>query len=215
MAKRLTATEKLRSNIKRTIRRLERAGYEIPAQIKEKAAKGGYQTLKSLQRKRYDKLYKEVRHEYEDELLTGKEYKRKIREERKNKIEPKERTQDITTEEMFVPLFLEDYQAFYQGEIVYQNIAELIEKYSEPGSVMLSRLLQHEIEKYGLDTVLKNISQAPDEAIEMAQNIVFYVEDSGKIHSAMVEFANILRGTKATDDEAKELGDALDKMTNM
>lgn len=207
MARKLTATQKLRSNVKRTIRNLEKKGYSVPQELKHKVESGGYQTLKSIQRNRYKKLYEQASHEYNGELLTGTEYKKLA------KTLPE--TKYVVEEPYYAPPEIPDAMAFYEGEIVYQNISELIEQYPDKGSIMLSNVLHHEIQQYGLDNVLRNMSEAPSEAIELAQNIIYYVEDSTKIHSALVEFVNIIRGTKATDEEAKELGDALDELTDM
>lgn len=55
--KALTATQKLRKNVQATIRRAESKGIRFSDTFKKSISKAKYQTLKSLQRNKYEKLY--------------------------------------------------------------------------------------------------------------------------------------------------------------
>ena len=82
MAKRkLTHTQKLRSLVQQQIRRMEKRGYRIDTALKEKIKTGKYQTLKSIQRDKYKKLYETSTAESEGKIISGS---------RKRNIERKE-----------------------------------------------------------------------------------------------------------------------------
>lgn len=55
--KALTATQKLRKNVQATIRRAEKRGIRFSDAFKKSISTAKYQTLKSLQRNKYQKLY--------------------------------------------------------------------------------------------------------------------------------------------------------------
>lgn len=74
MAKRKqTATQKLRKLVQQQVRRMEKRGYRIGSEIKEKIKTGKYQTLKSLQRNKYEKLYKQSSSEIEGKIVGGEQ----------------------------------------------------------------------------------------------------------------------------------------------
>ena len=58
------------------------------------------------------------------------------------------------------------------------------------------------------------IGQSPQEAIANARTILYYEDGKDAIHSAFLDLFGVITGTKATDEEAKELGDTLDAMTD-
>ena len=76
--KKPTATQRLRSNMQRQIRRMESKGYTIPTEIKEKVKTAKYQTLKSLQKDKYKKLYKESSAKIQGETVSGYERKKYV-----------------------------------------------------------------------------------------------------------------------------------------
>lgn len=81
MAKRKqSATQKLRKLVQQQVRRMEKRGYRIESELKEKIKTGKYQTLKSIQRNRYQKLYKQSSSEIEGKIVGGEQkrtYERK------------------------------------------------------------------------------------------------------------------------------------------
>ena len=81
----------------------------------------------------------------------------------------------------------------------------------------LRGMLASDIAKYGFNHVMMSLANAPSEAISHAETIVYTISDKDTkqiIHAAFVDFANIIRGTKATTEEAKEMGNAMDEMTD-
>ena len=73
MAKRtkLTATQKLRKLVQQQVRRMERRGYRVDTSLKEKIKTGKYQTLKSIQKNKYKKLYESSSSEIEGKIVSG------------------------------------------------------------------------------------------------------------------------------------------------
>lgn len=90
MAKRkLTATQKLRGLVQQQIRRMEKRGYRVDSALKEKVKTGKYQTLKSIQKDKYKKLYEASTAESDGKIVSGRR-KRLI--ERKEAAEKAVRT---------------------------------------------------------------------------------------------------------------------------
>lgn len=229
MAKKLTPTQRLRNNVRQQIRRMENRGYRIDTEIKDKIKTAKFQTLKSYQRNKYAKLYAESTALSEQgDIVTGKEFRKEERRAsalkgartRKRqkaidriRVEPNEqdweRQRRIQDERDRV-----NAQFYQEGEIAYDEIQSLIGQYPGKGSDSLRRALTREIEKYGKENVLMAIGQSPQSAIENARTILYYEDGSDAIHSAFLDFFGVITGTKATDGEAKELGDTLDAMTD-
>ena len=219
MSKRLSATERLRSNIKRTIRSLEKRGYDISKEIKEKISTGKYQTLKSFQKNRYKKLYREATAKQNGQTISGtkkrqlerqqsarkaKETVRRKKQKPSSYWEQERRRQDAIDRE--------SAQQFQEGEIVYSNILYLINQYPTKGAKHLSDMLSREIAKYGKENVIMAMAQAPDTAISYARTIVFYEDSSEGIHTALQEFAGMITGAIPDADEAKEMGEVMDEL---
>ena len=103
---------------------------------------------------------------------------------------------------------------YQEGEIVYQNITDLISRYPTPGSKMLDKALSREISKYGADNVINAMGQAPEDVVGLAQSIVYYEDSADGIHAALVEFFEIITGTITSAEEAKMLGETMDELTD-
>lgn len=75
MAKRtkLTATQKLRKLVQQQVRRMEQRGYRVDTSLKEKIKTGKYQTLKSIQKNKYKKLYESSSSEIEGKIVSGEQ----------------------------------------------------------------------------------------------------------------------------------------------
>ena len=90
MAKRKqTATQKLRGLVQQQIRRMEKRGYRVDSALKEKVKTGKYQTLKSIHKDKYKKLYEASTAESDGKIVSGRR-KRLI--ERKEAAEKAVRT---------------------------------------------------------------------------------------------------------------------------
>ncbi len=213
MARKLTATQRLRQNVRRQIRRMEKSGYIIDAQIKENIPTAKYQTLKSYQRNKYSKLYEESIAEYQGQIVSGTTYKRERAKEAARRGTQSYFDWETTRREqdMLDRLNAEQYR---EGELVYDNIVSLINHYPTNGSKALSDILDSEISKYGKDAVIRSMANAPEEATALATVIAYYEEESSAINSAIVEFTQIITGTIPTAEEAKDLGEIMDIMTD-
>ena len=106
-------------------------------------------------------------------------------------------------------------QDINQGEIMYQNVVDLIDKYPRAGADILQKALSAEINKYGLDLVMAGMAEAPIDVIGEAQNIVFYASSSSSIHRSITNLFDAITGTIRTLQESMALGTAMDTMTDM
>lgn len=101
---------------------------------------------------------------------------------------------------------------FNQGDIIYENIMDMIDKFPTKGSSYLSSILSYEISRYGKDNVLRAISQIPQEFIKSIQEVMYYEKDRNSNHKALKDFAEILKGSVLTVDESKEISAILDEL---
>ena len=240
MAKRtkLTATKKLRKLVQQQVRRMEHRGYRVDTSLKEKIKTGKYQTLKSIQKNKYKKLYESSSSEIEGEIVSGeqkrsyersesakraaetrrsrraqqersyKEWQRKRQEEREEEEWERKRREQDRKERRLAELYNE-------GRIAYDNIYDLIGEYPTPGSKMLSNALRSEISKYGEEKVIQAMGTAPSSFIETAQMIIYYEEESSAIHSALVNFIEVITGVIVNGELAQDIGETMDEMTDM
>lgn len=259
MAKRtkLTPTQKLRKLVQQQVRRMEQRGYRVDTSLKEKIKTGKYQTLKSIQKNKYKKLYESSSSEIEGKIVSGEEkrsYERSESAKRAAETRRSRRAQqgldrrkydtDRDTEQ-------EDYsgydetewteadersyrdeewerkrrerdrkerrlaELYDEGRIAYDNIYDLIGEYPTPGSKMLSNALRSEISKYGEEKVIQAMGTAPSSFIETAQTIIYYEEESSAIHSALVNFIEVITGVIVNGEVAQDIGETMDEMTDM
>lgn len=243
MAKRkLTATQKLRRNVQRQVRRMEDAGYILDFETKEKIKTAPYQTLKSIQRNRYQRLYsgayvtaevvntetgeitleevsgtvaKRVRKQAAAKQAAQTRAYRKKQREKSTSVndggpgtwEQIRRMQDAVDKE--------NARLFSEGQIIFDNINEMIESYPTKGSKALSNILKSEIRKYGKESVLRQMAKAPEQSIAYARTICFYEDDDDALATAITEFIDVITGTIPTENESKEIGNLLDDMTDI
>ena len=146
--KQQTVTQRLRTNIKRQISRMEKRGYKIPSELKEQVSTAKYQTLKSLQKNRYSKLYKQSEAKIEGKTVTGTKFRTYERQKAGQKAaETRKRTVDFSdlagtfdpeTGEIFEPSTFYRQTGYQQGgdmsayestDIIIDNILnDFIEK---------------------------------------------------------------------------------------
>jgi hypothetical protein len=105
------------------------------------------------------------------------------------------------------------------GEIILNNLWSLIDQYPTAGAKYLTNLLNSEIRQFGESKVKKALAQMPDYIIKQVQEVVHYVSkyidedgnDTGDItHQTLNDFAEMIKGTILTLDEAKEVGETTD-----
>ena len=244
MAKRtkLTATQKLRKLVQQQVRRMEQRGYRVDTSLKEKIKTGKYQTLKSIQKNKYKKLYESSSSEIEGKIVSGEQKRSYERSESARKAAATRRSRraqqvdysgyDETewTEADEHSYRDEEWERkrrerdrkerrlaelYDEGRIAYDNIYDLIGKYPTPGSKMLSNALRSEISKYGEEKVIQAMGTAPSSFIETAQMIIYYEEESSGIHSALVSFIEVITGVIVNGELAQDIGETMDEMTDM
>lgn len=105
--------------------------------------------------------------------------------------------------------------AIDEGQVMYRNILDLMEKFPREGRNLLYRGLESEIRKYGLDMVMAGMAYAPMDVVQEAQNIIFYTGDKDSTHRALVNFFDSITGTIRTIQDSMGIGAVLDQMTDM
>ena len=249
MAKRtkLTATQKLRKLVQQQVRRMERRGYRVDTSLKEKIKTGKYQTLKSIQKNKYKKLYESSSSEIEGKIVSGEkklsyersesakrsavtrklkreqsEHDKRVFQEAYDRAERQRRERELAEEEEWERKRREQdrkerrlAELYNEGRIAYDNIYDLIGEYPTPGSKMLSNALRSEISKYGEEKVIQAMGTAPSSFIETAQMIIYYEEESSAIHTALVNFIEVITGVIVNGELAQDIGETMDEMTDM
>ena len=272
----LTKTQKLRKIVQQQVRRMENRGYRIAEEIKEKIKTGKYQTLLSLQRNKYAKVYEGATAEIDSNIVTGKEYRKYERKEtarkaattrqkRKRNVVWKNADEELAKKRNFNK---DDYNQIDEqyreeerkkrweeykqrrrreegkkeeseqeqwererrkkdeedmkfaenidvGDIIYKEITRLIDFYPKEGSLILKKAFESEIRRFGKDAVVSSLAEAGMGIIDKVRDIIFYEENSDAIHGAIVDLFNMITGTILSAQDAKDLGDAMDKMTDM
>lgn len=244
MAKRtkLTATQKLRKLVQQQVRRMERRGYRVDTSLKEKIKTGKYQTLKSIHKNKYKKLYESSSSEIEGKIVSGEKklsYERSESARKAAATRRSRRAQQVDYSGYDETEWTEADERSYrdeewerkrrerdrkerrlaelydEGRIAYDNIYDLIGEYPTPGSKMLSNALRSEISKYGEEKVIQAMGTAPSSFIETAQMIIYYEEESSGIHSALVSFIEVITGVIVNGELAQDIGETMDEMTDM
>lgn len=294
MAKRKpTATQRLRKLVQQQVRRMENRGYRIDTELKEKIKTGKYQTLQSIRKNKYAKLYEGSSAEIDTNIVSGKrfrQYERKVSAEkavqtrRQNRTKKwkeeaykspiresaeeralresehedvsgydeeewtdadeeayqswKRRNQDYYNDEDYELDWEEQHRepeqqeweetrakqdeadltlanAIDEGQVMYRNILDLMEKFPREGRNLLYQGLESEIRQYGLDMVMAGMAYAPMDVVQEAQNIIFYTGDKDSTHRALVNFFDNITGTIRTIQDSTGIGAVLDQMTDM
>ena len=283
MAKRKpTKTQQLRKLVQQQVRRMESRGYRIDDAVKEKIKSGKSQTLQSLRKNRYEKLYSSASAEIDSKIVSGtkkrsyerKEVARRAAEtrrlnryvKRRDWLEQIKETSEERESYHDQSYYDEDYEQeweeqheepewteadersyrewqrrqqereaeeewerkrrerdrkerrlaelYDEGRIAYDNIYDLIGKYPSPGSKMLSNALSSEISKYCEEKVIQAMGTAPSSFIETAQMIIYYEEESDAIHTALVNFIEVITGVIVNGELAQDIGETMDEMTD-
>ena len=105
--------------------------------------------------------------------------------------------------------------AIDEGEVMYRNILDMMEKFPREGRNLLYQGLESEIRQYGMDMVMAGMAYAPMDVVQEAQNIIFYTGDKESTHRALVNFFDSITGTIRTIQESMGIGAVLDQMTDM
>lgn len=198
--KKPTATQNLRRNIKRTMRSLEKRGYIIPENVKQQIDKGKYQTLKSYQKEGYRKLYENITAEVNGQKVSGRRYRNIEREQAAQKAAQTKKAKQSQVSE---PPTIDNIPN--EGEIVYYNLLTLIEQNPGEGGKRLKMILDEQVAEYGKEAVIRSLANAPEEAIEAAQKVVYYREYSEEeVADATNELVRILSGEKPSREDLEQ-----------
>ncbi|MEE0061574.1 MAG: hypothetical protein UE295_12160 [Acutalibacteraceae bacterium] len=221
--------------LRQFISRAEKRGYRFPEGFKESLPSLSTQKLKSFTA---EKLYKNVAtaiSEKTGKIVKGSERRAEERSElaikaAKTRIKGKlAETEEgkllydqFVNEELMRPyepepidLDLEKESLINEGRIVYYNIQTLIESYPSAGSEQLRRALNEEIASYGFDRVCASLALAPEEAISIASDIIYYPSGgttSAEAHRAFIKLGEIIKGTVPSEQDARTIGEILDSM---
>ena len=238
MAKRRpTATQQLRKLVQQQVRRMEKRGYRIDTELKEKIKTGKYQTLKSIRKNKYAKLYENATAEIDSKIVTGRKYRqyerkvsaekavetRRINEDRRRVERQAKEAAEVQSE---IDKWAEERrkqdeqdcqlaESIDQGRVMYENITNLIDKFPRAGSDILQQALAYEINKYGLDLVMAGMAQTPINVVEEAQKIVHYNGEKESIHRAITNLFDSITGTIRSIQDSMAIGEAMDRMTDM
>ena len=185
MARKLTPTQKLRKSLQAKVRRLEKKGEYVPEGVKEKIRESRYQTLKSMRRDKFSRLKSEIDKAIKDEGWESSS------------------TYDIP---------FDGYEIPYQGDIIYDNVIDMIDTYPSKGSAYLRKRIKEEIRQYGRDAVVRSMSDAGEELVTVARTIAVYDESAEVIHDAIVSFFEIIHGYMPNNYETEEMADMMDEL---
>lgn len=233
--KKQTAKQKELARLKRQIRATEKRGYRYSQEFKESLQNLSWQKLRRITTQ---ELYKKatalsesgdivsgIQKRKEEDSISGKksaETRRKVKQAGYKTLKEYQQAQKQQYDSDFDRrrreqdrIDRERAEKFQQGQLVYDQVQDLINHYPTVGSYMLQTALNSEISRYGQDAVVRSIAEAPERAIQLSQEIVYYEDSSEAIHSALLEFINIIRGTIPTAEEARETGDSMDAITSM
>lgn len=212
----LTKTQKERKLVQQQIRRIERKGYRVPDAFKEKVKTASYQTLHSIRRNKYEKLYNASTY------LTPSGEIKQGRAKRGNILQPViEKPTDINNlpqpethfgnEEGFEEeeaARLAEFERMkddpeYQQQLdignAYLNwIDTEIEQFANTGTgrfgEFFREVLDEEIDEYGLDKVLQSIANAPADFLAKAEAVMFYSGDQSQLRVAMSYLYQVIKG---------------------
>lgn len=222
MAKRkITKTQRERALVQQQVRRMESRGYRIDDSVKQKIKSGNYQALHALRKNKYAKLYNQSSSEIDGKIAGGSEKRRYERRQSALKSAEtvrKRREQEEWERRRRRQDSIDARRAYdiEQGEIMYKNITDIVDKFPmRKGTNVLSRGLQSEINKYGKDKVMAGMANAPINIVQLAQEIAFYSDGADGLHDAIVAFFDSITGAIMSAEEAQDIGDYMDEITDM
>lgn len=222
--------------IRQFISRAEKRGYRFPSGFAESLKTLSTQTLKSYTPEILYTRFATAILEKTGDVVSGIERRAEERSEAalkaaSTRIEGKFadstegkllQEQIDETEDLEIPLYNPDEDPEYmrmnlvsEGRIVYENILALIDSYPSRGSEELRRAFNEEINTYGFDRVCASLALAPEQAIQAAQDIIYYPTGgttSSEAHRAFIKLGDIIKGTVRSEQDARSIGDVLDSM---
>lgn len=194
--KKRSAKSKELNRLKRQIKRMELRGYRFAESFKESLSKLSWQKLRTITTRKLYSLSSALSEK--GEIISG--FKKRIEERRAAGIKAAETRKKKA---------LSKQRAISIVDVIYQNIMDLIDSYPGRGADNLRKEIEWEIKTYGKEAVMKAMSEAPQELIKLAQDIVYYEDNRNALHDAYLAFHSIITGIIDGDESKKDIEEFL------
>lgn len=206
---------KERRRIKRFIRYAEKRGYVFEPNLvppKPKTITSG--SIRRLSKITPAKLYKKA---YAISAVTGQpitveQRKREIRQEAARKAWEKRRRKKDEEDYNRMKSDREWQQMFHASKLVWDKVQGMIATVGVQQSQsadLLNNLLNSEIKKYGVDTVMYSIAQASEDFLSTCEVIIRYHPSSAVSRTAVQHLYTLISGNIPSDVEQAEIDEAL------
>lgn len=206
---------KERKRIKRFIRYAEKRGYVFePNLIPPKPKNITSGSIRRLSKIRPAQLYKKA---YAISAVTGQpitveQRKREIRQEATRKAWETRRRKKDQEDYNRIKTNKEWQQKFSASKLVWDKVQGMIANVGVQQSQsadLLNNLLNSEIKKYGVDSVMYSISQASEEFLSTCEVIIRYHPSSAVSRTAVQHLYTLISGNLPSDEEQGEIDNAL------
>lgn len=206
---------KERNRIKRFIRNAEKRGYVFEPNLlppKPKTITSG--SIRRLSKIRPAQLYNKA---YAISTVTGQpitveQRKREIRQEASRKAWETRRRKKDQEDYNRIKTDIEWQQTFHASKLVWDKVQAMIANVGVQQSEsadLLNNLLNSEIEKYGVDSVMYSISQASEDFLSTCEVIIKYHPSSEVSRTAVQHLYTLISGSIPSDAEQAEIDEAL------
>lgn len=206
---------KERNRIKRFIRYAEKRGYVFEPNLlppKPKTITSG--SIRRLSKIRPAQLYKKA---YAISVVTGQpitveQRKREIRQEASRKAWETRRRKKDEEEYNRIKNDREWQQTFSTTKLVWDKVQSMIANVGVQQSQsadLLNNLLNSEIKKYGVDSVMYSIAQASEDFLSTCEVIIRYHPSSNVSRTAVQHLYTLISGNIPSDAEQAEIDEAL------
>lgn len=207
---------KERNRIKRFIRNAEKRGYVFEPNLlppKPKTITSG--SVRRLSKIRPAQLYNKA---YAISAVTGQpitveQRKREIRQEASRKAWETRRRKKDQEDYNRIKSNREWQQTFHASKLVWDKVQSMIANVGVQQSQsadLLNNLLNSEIEKYGVDSVMYSIAQASEDFLSTCEVIIKYNPSSDVSRTAVQHLYTLISGNLPSDAEQAEIDTALD-----
>lgn len=206
---------KERNRIKRFIRNAEKRGYVFEPNLippKPKTITSG--SIRRLSKIRPAQLYNKA---YAISAVTGQpitveQKKREIREAATRKAWETRRRKKDQEDYNRIKSNKEWQQTFHASKLVWDKVQSMIANVGVQQSQsadLLNNLLNSEIEKYGVDSVMYSIAQASEDFLSTCEVIIKYHPSSAVSRTAVQHLYTLISGNIPSDAEQAEIDEAL------
>lgn len=203
------------NRIKRFIRNAEKRGYVFEPNLippKPKTITSG--SIRRLSRIRPAQLYNKA---YALSAVTGQpitveQRKREIREEASRRAWETRRRKKDQADYNRIKSNREWQQTFHASKLVWDKVQSMIANVGVQQSQsadLLNNLLNSEIEKYGVDSVMYSIAQASEDFLSTCEVIIRYHPSSDISRTAVQHLYTLISGNLPSDAEQAEIDKAL------